>query len=290
MNKQNCSIVSDVLPLYVEGVLHEQTTQFVADHLEQCETCRQEWRILKEEPPVYNSNAHEIEGMKALRNKIKGNRIKTGVFAALISCIVVILTFVYLSAPIYLSYDQMKDQILIQEKMGLIVLHFEGEYEIDQRADHVYDLSLYTTVWNKLTHNTKEQTILVNPDGERVSTLYYVSNGEDVDQVLYGANPNAGGGVVTLPRLVLRYYFAVAMVSFVCLGSAWLLFRKNEKMNQLLWKCSLAPLSYVSSHLLIKGLNGATYAALRDFSLILLLAIPIYALLFVVVKKGQETI
>ena len=35
-----CSIIQDLLPLYVDGVVSEDTAQAVEEHLETCEACR----------------------------------------------------------------------------------------------------------------------------------------------------------------------------------------------------------------------------------------------------------
>ena len=46
MNK-DCSIVQDLLPLYAEDMLREETKEFVDAHLAQCEACRAELAALK---------------------------------------------------------------------------------------------------------------------------------------------------------------------------------------------------------------------------------------------------
>ena len=46
MNK-DCSIVQDLLPLYAENMLREETKEYVDGHLAQCEACRAELAALK---------------------------------------------------------------------------------------------------------------------------------------------------------------------------------------------------------------------------------------------------
>ena len=38
--KHECSIVRDLLPLYAEGMLSQESTAFVKEHLENCDDCR----------------------------------------------------------------------------------------------------------------------------------------------------------------------------------------------------------------------------------------------------------
>ena len=50
--KTECSIVRDLLPLYLEDMVSPETAQYVADHLADCEVCRGELDSLKEVSPV----------------------------------------------------------------------------------------------------------------------------------------------------------------------------------------------------------------------------------------------
>ena len=49
MEKVNCSIIKDLLPLYADGVLSQETAQAVKDHLETCESCRKESEMMRKE-------------------------------------------------------------------------------------------------------------------------------------------------------------------------------------------------------------------------------------------------
>ena len=44
---KTCSIVQDLLPLYEEDMLREETKEFVDGHLAQCAACRAELDVLK---------------------------------------------------------------------------------------------------------------------------------------------------------------------------------------------------------------------------------------------------
>ena len=37
--KNECSIIRDILPLYVENMVSEDTSEFVKEHLERCPAC-----------------------------------------------------------------------------------------------------------------------------------------------------------------------------------------------------------------------------------------------------------
>ena len=39
MNKISCNIIGDLLPLYVDGAVSEETKKLVEEHLAECEDC-----------------------------------------------------------------------------------------------------------------------------------------------------------------------------------------------------------------------------------------------------------
>ena len=45
--KTECSVVRDLLPLYVEDMVSEETAAYIGEHLESCEGCRAELESLK---------------------------------------------------------------------------------------------------------------------------------------------------------------------------------------------------------------------------------------------------
>ena len=42
MSKISCHIIQDILPLYVDGIVSEDTKEMVEEHLRECESCRKE--------------------------------------------------------------------------------------------------------------------------------------------------------------------------------------------------------------------------------------------------------
>ena len=45
--KNECKIVSDLFPLYLENLVCEETEEFVENHLSECESCKKEFEALK---------------------------------------------------------------------------------------------------------------------------------------------------------------------------------------------------------------------------------------------------
>ena len=47
MNKITCNVIKDILPLYIDGVVSEDTQKIVDEHLAECGLCRDEMNKLK---------------------------------------------------------------------------------------------------------------------------------------------------------------------------------------------------------------------------------------------------
>ncbi|MBQ3095002.1 MAG: zf-HC2 domain-containing protein [Clostridia bacterium] len=78
--KNECSIVRDILPLYVEDMVSADTSAFVEEHLEKCAECREEWKNLKKpggfEPTATDIQNKDAEPLKVFKKKwTKRNRI-----------------------------------------------------------------------------------------------------------------------------------------------------------------------------------------------------------------------
>lgn len=93
MEKISCSIARDLLPLYIEGILSEETAQVVAMHLENCENCKKDFEIMRQEfvfPSAPKIQEENEKILKELKHQLKIKRILTGVVAVFVTIAVVI--------------------------------------------------------------------------------------------------------------------------------------------------------------------------------------------------------
>ena len=80
MMKNNCEIVQDLLPMYVEGLTSESSNQFVEEHIDSCQECLNYYKTIKEDLPLEETSySHaEIEDQELIKD-IK-QRIKNRTF------------------------------------------------------------------------------------------------------------------------------------------------------------------------------------------------------------------
>lgn len=120
--KNECSYVRDVLPLYLENMISEETEAFVKEHLENCAECAAEYESIKAGAKVEkvgremqaNLDAEVLKSMKVVRKKMcKKAYCVAAVIGAVFIAICVLLHFfpVYRIADIGLDNYYNNDQI-----------------------------------------------------------------------------------------------------------------------------------------------------------------------------------
>lgn len=300
--KISCNMIRDILPLYVEDMASQDTRDLVEEHIASCENCKKRLEEMRtfEEPPVDT----DIAPLRNIQNTLRKKKLQTIILSVMVTLVFAVVTIAYLTTPAYISYNENAVSI-IEKDDGTVLLNFSEEvsgYNVNQypaadNSGYVYDITTWETIWQqKINKNNLENTVL-NPNGETVASIYYY-NTDGIENTLIYGDPITDGSVMTLPRLVLSYYVLFAIGFLLICGIGLVIFRKNEKIRNVLENMILLPISYLFAHLLIKGLHSATYLAGRDLYVILLVTIPLYFALLagrnilkkIPIKKPKSTL
>ena len=102
--KNECSIIRDLLPLYAENMVSDDTAAFVAEHLKSCEACRTEYEQIKKPKPIQKGN--DAAPLQKLSHKLKLKRIQTIALTAVFVIALLVSAFAVLGAPIYQPYSE----------------------------------------------------------------------------------------------------------------------------------------------------------------------------------------
>lgn len=108
--KNECSIVRDILPLYLENMVSDETGAFVKEHLKGCPECTAELEALKAGPKVEKISSEmrdslEAEVMKSMKATRKKFRKKAYRVAAIIAGIFIIVCVLLHFFPVYRIVD-----------------------------------------------------------------------------------------------------------------------------------------------------------------------------------------
>ena len=70
MKQMPCNLIKDLLPLYADGVVSEETAQIVANHLAECPDCQAEYEQMRQaielpaNPELREESVHALKQMK----------------------------------------------------------------------------------------------------------------------------------------------------------------------------------------------------------------------------------
>ena len=97
--KNECSIIRDILPLYVENMVSEDTAEFVKGHLESCPVCRAELEKLREPVEVQTEPQPDMDAapLKRLKKALLMKKVQT------ILCTAAVLLALMLSVISFLT-------------------------------------------------------------------------------------------------------------------------------------------------------------------------------------------
>lgn len=135
--KHECSIVRDLLPLYAEGMLSQESTAFVKEHLESCDDCRAAYH--GEETPAggvpadtAKERSEEVGVLRTLKKKL---RKQTWCIIAITAAVVLLVTLMLRLNPIdYLAAISSNERYTFSDRMALL---FKGGYSDQDAAEAV---------------------------------------------------------------------------------------------------------------------------------------------------------
>lgn len=279
MNK--CNIIKDLLSLYKENLLSDESKKFVEDHLKSCSECE---NLLKDQIEIESKNTKPLDFVEK-RIKKESRYFTLAVVALLGSIFIFIIS--YLNAPRHFEYE--KGLYRVYRGDDIYTVEFSDKVsgiDYTDTEDAIY-LDGYSTKYDEI----------FNKDRPRKSLTFHKDN---LKMVLYQNHekmPNMiiGSGEVRqtlLPRLFLGFYARLSIIGF--LGMALIMFsleKFRKKSISLPIKTLLigAPLSLFLGIISIKGFNTATYYPVTDFKYILLLSLGIYLfLIFLSIFRDQK--
>ena len=291
--KKKCAIVLDLLPLYAEGLLSEESRAFVKEHTQDCPECQ---KALEEtEAPAELPGDLSAAPLKRVKKRLSLQRLQSAAAAAAVAMILLLSLFAYLTAPQYLPYSpelitvsaQADGRLSIQFSNAITGSEMIIQEQIVRDGVQSIHVSAWFTVWDRLTAKEALGGIYrISPEPGLNTPVYYTPNNGDAELLIYGVPPD-GSTTISLPRLTLNYYLYLCILAAALLAIAGAVMRRYGKSTARLTKITLVPLSYILAHILIKGFPVSTYSLQRDLAFICALALLIY-LAALLIMGGRE--
>lgn len=278
-----CNLIKDILPLYVEDMVSADTQEFVNAHLEQCAECRAELERMRGSTKFVPNIDTDIVPLKRIKKDLFIRRLQTIFFTAIIACVVAIIAFGFLTSPAFFPYS---DDLLnvADNHSGEIIVTFDDRVTgytctkefYEETGSEVYRLNAWTTTWDLYFSNRGNQNVVIPSNGESNIQIFFTQNNGSEDVLIYGENNNLPQAVITLPRQILLPYFLLAALALIVLACLRLILRNKHALVVWIDRIILFPISYMAAQLCTKGISFIAYSSQRDFCLIVLVAILFY--------------
>ena len=278
---KNCNIVKDLIPLYKEDLLSDESKIFVENHLKTCRDCE---NLLKDQIKIENT---EIKPLDFVEKKIKKEtRYFTLAVLALLGSILIFIIS-YLNTPRHIEYEKGLYKVYRSDEIYTVEFNDRvSGIDYTDTEDAIY-LDAYSTKYDKIFNKRRLRKSLTFHKDNFKTVLY--QNHESMPKMVIGS-----GEVhqTLLPRLVFGLYAWMSIIGFFVIAFAIFLQEKLRKKSLSLPIKTLligAPLSLFLAIIAIKGLNTPTYYPMTDFKYIAFLALGIYLfLIFLSIAREQK--
>jgi len=287
--KITCEVIKDLLPLYVENMLSDDSVSIVEEHIEQCQECKTNLKEMESGYPIpaYSDSSPLLKIKSNLRKK----KIQAVILSALIAVIIFAITMLYLTSPEYHYYEDSSVSIYEVEN-GLLMAEFGDNvygYSIDKQLTedstaYEYHITTWDSIWNRYIKKSNKNNIILNPNGEKIVAVYFYQAYGSEDRLIYGKDLHPDGGVKTLPRLSLSFYAFIALILSIICGVIMLIFHGNRKVFNSISKIFLLSSTYILAHLIVTGFTKKIFNVTKNLSAIFLLTILLYMALLVLVN------
>ena len=154
MKETNCDVIRDLLPLYEDNVVSEETAQMVREHLKDCPACREELRKMR--TPISLPPDEDEDAVKRFLEHRAEIRKKQNVkIAWVVSVLAVVLVFCLCYTLIPRSWDGVSQGVEPDRIMGsYTVFVFRDDapgidvWQMDEK--HEYDTAFINEVMDAL--------------------------------------------------------------------------------------------------------------------------------------------
>lgn len=185
MNKNDCKIIQDLLPNYIDKLTNEYTNEFIEKHLNECSECKKIYDRMKKQIDLnFQVDDKEIKPMKKISKKIK------------IMGILILILAIAVAISLYMNY---KSSYLFDAKTGKIYgsdIQVSNDRNVLIEYNSNYNnIDIDTTIMLTLDNNNicKNARVIETPNNEKakeeIKAIYNII--KDIDNVHSKAHSNA---------------------------------------------------------------------------------------------------
>lgn len=195
MEKVSCNIIKDILPLYLDDVVSEDTKEMVDEHLESCDSCREEAEMLKRDIVLTVNKdiiSLDIQALKKLKRQIFKNKVFIAVVSMLTAAAVMFgLYCVAALTEFVVPYDS--EKFSIAKRDGKLYACYNGyvlsnrcglgepkTVVVDGEEKNVMFFTFYVSPWSKYVE------FVFAPSRREDKEGFFLGEKSEIDQIYYG--------------------------------------------------------------------------------------------------------
>jgi len=119
-----CNIIKDLLPLYAEDLVSEDSKILVDDHLCTCDSCTKELAAIQKAPKVPLET--DVKSLKRVGDSIRRRRVLAALAAIMTVLTMGVTVCTWLFTPYYLTAEEAIEDVYLKEDGGLIIDYARG--------------------------------------------------------------------------------------------------------------------------------------------------------------------
>ena len=197
MSKISCNVIGDLLPLYVDGAVSEDTKKLVEEHLAECEECKKAAEDMGKELvlPVHETvRATETSFLQKMKKTWQKRRIRTAVISVAVTAGVILGSYMALTIPQWIiPYKPVDFSVAVEDGMVCVYYTGKGRINCSYGYDGEDEFFLYFTQspWSAYVEPLLEDAEQEEPyryqidSVDRIAKVYYGEFSKGLD-VLYG--------------------------------------------------------------------------------------------------------
>ena len=158
----SCNVIRDLLPLYAEDMVSEDSKKIIETHVCNCAGCSGILAGIREEATVPAET--EIQGMERVEENIRKHKSLSVATAVLLTVTILVSLFVYLTVPVWLSAEEAIDSFIPMDD-GRMKIQFTDAYTsrlewgnyLDYKVLLCYTVRISSFIPQSLSHESVDR-------------------------------------------------------------------------------------------------------------------------------------
>lgn len=211
MKMISCNIINDILPLYVDDVVSDDTKKMVEEHLQVCEDCRMSVAKMRKEmvlPTNKSVKLVEAKVLKKVKKKWRNKKVIISLLSVIITLAIVIGIFGWMIMHHeYIPYNS--SLISVETIDGKLYAHYYGDsyagsfglnptsVKINGKEKMVVAFYYTQTPWSKYIEPLYQH----EDNRNEKNFMFELGNEEQIDEVYYGEFNSEFSGLEMFKKL-----------------------------------------------------------------------------------------